>query len=251
LIIFLRVNLYNKIFSFEKPNGFVPFHAFPAPAIASALHSKKKIVMRRSKYGYLLLALLVITGLAGTVTSTSLTSKERKFAANQLKDTRGNLMKSVKDLSAAQFDFKAAPDKWSIKECAVHIAVSEKRFWEALNAAMKQPANPEKRFEIKLTDEQVVLLVEEGSKRFGSGESLHLKDAQFKNVKDALETFKALRNEHIKYIKTTTEDLRNHVIQLPVGWIDCYQLCLLMAAYSNRHRERIENIKMDANFPSQ
>jgi hypothetical protein len=43
--------------------------------------------MRRSKYGYLLLALLVITGLAGTITSTSITAKERKLVAGYLKDT--------------------------------------------------------------------------------------------------------------------------------------------------------------------
>ena len=52
--------------------------------------------MRRSKYGYLLLALLVITGLAGTITSTSITSKERKLVASYLKDTKNDVLKSTK-----------------------------------------------------------------------------------------------------------------------------------------------------------
>src|SRR4030095_10936448 len=104
--------------------------------------------MRRSKYGYLLLALLVITGLAGTINSTSPTGKERKFAANHLKDTKGDFLKSVKGLSQIQLDFKVAPDAWSIKECAYHIAIAEKYFWRILESTMSTPANPHKRSQI-------------------------------------------------------------------------------------------------------
>jgi hypothetical protein len=206
--------------------------------------------MRRSKYGYLLLALLVITGLAGTLTSTSLTSKERKFAANHLKETKNDFLKSVKDLSKTQLDFKTAPDKWSVKECAYHIAIAEKNLWETLDAAMKQPANPEKRAEIKMTDDQIIKLLEDRSRKFKTTEKFEPQNTPFKTVDEALESFKILRNDHIKYMKNTTEDLRNHVAQLPVGWIDCYQICLFVSAHSNRHSQQIEEVKTDPNFPS-
>jgi len=206
--------------------------------------------MRRSKYGYLLLALLVITGLAGTITSTSISGKERKFAANHLKDTKNDVLKSVKGLSEAQLDFKAAPDRWSIKECVYHIAIAEKNLWQMLDADMKQPANPEKRPEIKMTDDQVINMLEDRSKKFKTTESFEPKNTPFKTLDAAMESFKSLRADHIKYIKTTTEDLRNHVAQLPVGWIDCYQICLFMSAHSNRHTQQIEEIKADPNFPS-
>jgi len=206
--------------------------------------------MRRSKYGYLLLALLVITGLAGTLTSTSLTSKERKFAANHLKETKSDFLKSVKDLSKSQLDFKPAPDKWSVKECAYHIAIAEKNLWETLDAAMKQPANPEKRSEIKMTDDQIIKLLEDRSRKFKTTEKFEPQNTPFKTLDEALESFKTLRNDHIKYMKNTTEDLRNHVAQLPVGWIDCYQICLFMSAHSNRHSQQIEEVKTDPNFPS-
>ena len=207
--------------------------------------------MRRSKYGYLLLALLVVTGLAGTITSTSLTSKERKFAANHLKDTKNDMVKSIKGLSETQLDFKAAPEKWSIKECAFHIAISEKNLWQMMDATMKQPANPEKRSEIKMTDDQVIKMLEDRSKKFKTRESFEPKNTPYKNLDEALESFKSLRALHVKYIKNTTEDLRNHVAQLPVGWIDCYQICLFMSAHSNRHTQQIEEIKTDPNFPKQ
>jgi hypothetical protein len=206
--------------------------------------------MRRSKYGYLLLALLVITGLAGTITSTSITSKERKFATSHLKETKSDVIKSVKGLSQAQLDFKAAPDKWSIKECTYHIAISEKNIWQMMETALNQPANPEKRSEIKLNDEQVIKILEDRSKKFKTTETFEPKNTPYKTMNEALESFKSLRADHIKYLKNTTEDLRNHVAQTPAGWIDCYQLCLFMSAHSNRHTQQIEEVKADPNFPS-
>jgi len=206
--------------------------------------------MRRSKYGYLLLALLVITGLAGTITSTSISSKERKFVASSLKDTRSDVLASLKGLSNHQLEFKASPDKWSIKECAYHIAISEKNLWDLLQAALKQPANPEKRSEIKWTDEQLIKVMEDRTNKVKTQPAFESVNTPYKTVEEALVAFKAERADHIKYIKGTTEDLRNHVVQMPFGWLDCYQLCLMISSYSNRHMQQIEEVKADPNFPS-
>jgi hypothetical protein len=44
-------------------------------------------MLKRTK-GCILLTTLVITGLAGTVKNSALTSQERKFAVSQLKESR-------------------------------------------------------------------------------------------------------------------------------------------------------------------
>ncbi|MFI5185577.1 MAG: DinB family protein [Chitinophagales bacterium] len=206
--------------------------------------------MRRSKYGYLLLALLVITGLAGTITSTSISGKERKFAVSSLKDTKNDVLKCVKDLTEAQLDFKAAPDKWSIKECTYHIAISEKNLWDLLQATLKQPANPEKRSEIKWTDEQLISVMENRTSKVKTLPAIEPVNTPYKTLDEALESFKTTRANHIKYIKNTTEDLRNHVVQMSFGWLDCYQLCLMISAYSNKKMQQIKEVKLDPNFPS-
>ena len=207
--------------------------------------------MRRSKYGYILLALLVITGLAGTITSTSISSKERKFVVNLMKETKGGVIKSVKGLSTAQLDFKAAPDKWSVKECVYHISLAENNLWQMLETGLKQPANPEKRSGIKMTDDQLVKMMEDRSFKVKTTEALEPKNATWKSLDEALESFKATRANHIKYLKNTTEDLRNHVLQMPFGSLDCYQLCLMIASHSNRHTQQLNEVKADINFPKQ
>jgi hypothetical protein len=207
--------------------------------------------MRKSKYGYLLLVLLVATGLAGTITSTSITNKERKYATGLMKDTKADLIKSAKGLSETQLNFRAAPDRWSVKECVFHIALAEKNLWDLVETSLKQPANPEKRSEIKMTDEQLVKMMEDRSFKVKTSEPFEPKNATWKTIDEALDYFKDLRGEHIKYIKNTTEDLRNHVVKMPFGSLDCYQVCLMMASHSNRHTQQLNEVKADANFPKQ
>ena len=60
-----------------------------------------------------------------TPTSPTLSDKERKDAIEQLSKTEQGVFNSLKGLSDAQLNFKAAPDKWSISDCVKHIAKTE------------------------------------------------------------------------------------------------------------------------------
>jgi len=207
-------------------------------------------MLKRTK-GRLLLTLLVITGLAGTLKESSISKKERKSVIGLMKDTKADVLKSVKGLSETQLNFKASPDRWSVKECTYHIAISEKNLWDLLEGTMKAPANGEKRSEIKVTDDQLINMIEDRTTKVKTIAPFEPVNTPYKSQDEALNDFKSRRADHIKYMKSSTEDLRNHVAQMPFGWIDCYQLCLMMAAHSNRHKQQIEEVKADPNFPKQ
>jgi hypothetical protein len=206
--------------------------------------------MLKRRTGLYLLTLLVITGLAGTISDNTISKSERKNALSLMKDTYKDAVKATEGLTDTQLNYKAAPDKWSVKDCIFHIAGAEKLLWTLFEGAMKAPANPEKRSEIKLSDEQVVKMVEDRSFKAQAPEPIQPKNTGFSTLDDALADFKSSRMDHIKYMKNTTEDLRNHVVQLPVGWIDCYQLYLFIAAHSNRHTQQMNEVRADAVFPS-
>ena len=199
--------------------------------------------------GLYLLTLLVITGLAGTINNTSISKQERKTAIGLMKDTRSEVLKSVRGLSDAQLNFKAAPDRWSVKECMYHIAISEKNLWGLLEMTMKSPANPEKRAEIKISDEDLIKMIENRTTKVKTAEAFEPKNTPYKSLDEAIDAFKSMRADHIKYMKSTTEDLRNHVVQMPFGSIDCYQLSLMIAAHDDRHRQQIDEVKADHGFP--
>lgn len=207
--------------------------------------------MLKRTLGRSLLTLLVITGLAGAINDTSITQKERKAAVSFMKETKTEVQNSIKGLSASQLQFKAAPDKWSAADCIYHIAATEKALWSLLENTMKSPATPEKRAEIKVTDEEFIARLKDRSNKVKTSEKLQPENTGYTSVQAALEDFKKSRAEHIKYMKSSTEDLRNHVVQMPFGMIDCYQLCLMISAHSSRHVLQINEVKSDPAFPKQ
>lgn len=206
--------------------------------------------MIKRMMGRSLLTLLVITGLAGTIDNNTLTKENRKYATVLMKDTYKDAVKSVKGLSEAQLDYKAAPDKWSVKQCLYHIAATENGLWGMFEGAMKAPANPEKRSAIKVTDEQFVNMIKDRTQKAQAPEPFRPENIKYTSLDEALADFKVSRANHIKYIKTSTEDLRNHVVEMPFGWIDCYQLYLLLGAHSNRHTQQINEVKANSGFPA-
>ena len=70
---------------------------------------------------------------------------ERDRAMSHLHATRKAFLDSVAGLSDAQWNFKPAPERWSIAECAEHIAVSEDSLFDLLRQILKSPAAPEKK----------------------------------------------------------------------------------------------------------
>ena len=194
-----------------------------------------------------LLPLVAIMTFAAPAT---LTKKERKFAKEHLKDTKKDYVKTT-NLSEAQLKFKAAPDRWSVEECAMHIAVSEKMMWQMVEDALKQPPNPEMRAEIKMTDEQLIGAVQTRTQKFKAPEVIQPQNSGFKNAAEAISSFKATRDKAIEFINGTAADLRNHVIKSPLGVLDAYQVVLLMSAHSNRHTQQMKEVMADPNFPKQ
>lgn len=207
-------------------------------------------MLKRTK-GRLLLTLLVITGLAGTLNDTTITSKERKFAVNHLKETKVQLLKSLKGLSDAQLNFKPSPDRWSVKECLYHIILTEDLLWSSFESTMKKPATPEKRSEIKLADEDIIKMIGNRTHKVKTFEKLEPVQGAWKSTEEAINAFKETRTKHLKYVKSTTEDLRNHIFTTPLGAMDGYQYLLFMSSHSDRHTQQIYEVKADPNFPKQ
>ena len=180
-----------------------------------------------------------------------LTKKERKFAKEHLKETKKDLLKTVEGLSPAQLTFRVDSSRWSVEDCIKHIAMAEMGLWKSIQDGLSQPPNPEKRSEIKMTDDQLVKAIQDRSAKFQAPEQLQPRNTPFKSAAEALSSFKESRNKLISYIDDTQEDLRNHVINFPVGVMDAYQLVLLISAHSNRHTQQIKEVMADPNFPKQ
>jgi len=186
---------------------------------------------------------------AYSVKESGISKKEKKAAISYLEETRDDLQATINGLTEDQFNFKPAADKWSIKECLQHIAASEAALWQMCDGALKAPANPEKRSEIKVTDEQLMKMISDRSTKRQTIDPLKPENSTYTTALDAANAFKASREKLIKYVKNSKDDMRNHVAETPLGAIDAYQIVLFIGAHSNRHTQQMAEVLADPNFP--
>lgn len=180
-----------------------------------------------------------------------LSKKERKYAVHHLKDSQKAVLKTIKGLSDAQLNFKPSADQWSIDGCVKHIAVSEKAIFGMIEEALKQPASPEKRANIKTSDEELVKMIESREKKVQTMDPLKPENTPFASTQEALASFNESREKVIDYVQSTKDDMRNHVVELPMGHFDAYQMLLFLSAHSARHNRQMEEIKAHPDFPKE
>lgn len=195
-------------------------------------------MFKRTK-GYLLLTMLVLTGLAGRLQSDTLSGKERHYLVKELKTSGSAFEKVIDGLSDKQLNFKTVKNTLSIKDCIYQLVSIENSLWNAAKTSLQQETNIVQKSNIN--DAALTSFVEYLP--------LPYKKLKFSNVKGALHLFKQERKDILRYINTSTENARIHVVATPVGNFDAYQLLLLNAIYTNYYMQQIEKIKSIHNFP--
>ena len=194
--------------------------------------------------------LLSLTALAAPASPQALTQQERERGMSELHATRKLFLDSVAGLSDAQWNFKPAPEVWSVAECAEHIALSEDRLYELVTQnLMKTPADPQKKAEVRGKDEQILEKTIDRSQKFQAPEMLR-PTHQWASKDDLIAHFKESRDRTIAYVESTQDDLRAHFVPHPAfKLLDGYQWVLLISAHSHRHTLQIEEVKANQNFP--
>jgi hypothetical protein len=182
--------------------------------------------------------------------SRPLTAEERDVALKSLQATRDGFLQSIAGLSEKQWRFKPAPDRWSIAEVAEHITVSESTILGLVQTKfVAGPATPERRAEVKFTDDQLLTRIPDRSHKAQAPEILK-PTGRWANREELTKAFESERQATMEYVKTTQEDLRDHFGPHPsLGTLDAYQWILLISAHSERHTKQIEEVKADPNFP--
>src|SRR5262252_186236 len=110
----------------------------------------------------------------------------------------------VRGLSPAQLEYKASPDRWSIREVVSHLAVAEPDYWREIQRALKTPPDMKDQ-RSQATDADVMWYGIDRVVHTKTGGG-HEKVDTYKDLGEALGKFQALRATMIEYIKTTNDD---------------------------------------------
>ena len=191
------------------------------------------------------------TGQAATsapAAATPLTQADRDKALKYLEETRQGVVDATKGLSEAQWNFKPAPDRWSVAECMEHIALAED-FMRGLvvDKVMKAPARREL-VDLAQVDEMVITMIPDRSHKRQAPDPLKPVN-HFGSPDASLKHFMDSRTTTEGYL-TKTAGLRDHAIMSPLGKdLDGYEWILFIGAHSKRHTEQILEVKADPKFP--
>jgi hypothetical protein len=196
---------------------------------------------------------LAIALLLAAEGSQTLTQEERDRAVAELEGSKKAFLDATKGLSPAQWNFKSAPERWSVAECSEHIALAEGFIFGLVSEKiMKAPANPEKRDAAKGKDELIVKILQDRSYKATAPEPIDPAKHGLMTPVESVKLFQDSRAHTIEYIKTTQEDLRDHLFDHPVpaiGTLDGYQWIMLISGHTRRHTAQILEVKADASFP--
>lgn len=185
----------------------------------------------------LVLACVAATAFAG----------DKEDLVAQLTRTEQRLVDSVAGLTEAQWNYKAAPDRWSIAECTEHITAAEPMIRKMITDAMAKDLTAEMLTTSK-QDEKILKGVIDRTQKFKAPEPL-IPTNRFGSPAAAMEAFKKERAETIK-LAGGDVDLRTHGDKhFLFGPLDAQGWFLFLSGHSERHTLQIEEVKASPGYP--
>ncbi|PYX27928.1 MAG: hypothetical protein DMG77_17200 [Acidobacteria bacterium] len=201
------------------------------------------------RHALISLLVLVISSSLATYAQ-SLTQADRDKAMQYLESTRQGVIDATKGLSATQWNFKSAPDRWSVAECTEHIAAAEDFIRGMIvEKVMKSPPRPAGE-DVAAIDSMVVAQIPDRSHKAQAPDPLKPTN-RYGSPDGSLKHFLEARATTEDFLKNTN-DLREHAMMGPMGKnLDGYEFILFIAGHSERHTKQIAEVKADPNFPKQ
>jgi len=196
-------------------------------------------------------AMTVVLALAGAASAKAqdVSQADKERALQYLESTKNGVLDATRGLSDAQWNFKSAPDRWSVAEVVEHLAAAEDLLrGMTQEQVMKSPAVPVRdAVETRKADEGVLMMVPDRSHKAQAPEPLKPTN-RFGSPAAAQKHFVESRAATEEYLKSTP-GLRAHLGDSPLGKLDGYEFVLFIAAHSERHTKQMLEVKADPNFP--
>jgi hypothetical protein len=189
-----------------------------------------------------------------TLSCPELTPEQIAKASRHLMQTRDVLLESLTGLSAAQWQFKPAPDRWSVAEVLEHIILVETAILSNVRATIEAPLAPLE-WEPSQLDDFILNEVprrtryadRQGPPKFTAAPPLC--PAGRWSTTEAVAIFLDRREQNLQML--TPALLRGRVILHPaLGPWDGYQWLLAAGSHCSRHTSQIREVKEEPDFPS-
>ena len=177
----------------------------------------------------------------------ALTPAEREPILESLKMTTMKLMHMSEHHTAEEWNWKPAPDRWSLGEVAEHILVTEQGILEALKGPFNESTTSlSEKASMPVT--QIAAIMRDRSTKFQAPAQV-TPSGRWATPAAWREAFEANRKALIEFAESGA-DLHGHVLPHPAfGMMDGEQWLAFLAYHTERHVMQAEEVMHDANFP--
>ncbi|NNG16437.1 MAG: DinB family protein [Gemmatimonadales bacterium] len=190
---------------------------------------------------------LVLALVPALLQAQALADAERAPLLESLKMTHEKLMHMSEHLTAEQWNWKPAADRWSVGEVAEHILVTEQSFMEVLDGPfLESTVAMSEKAEMPAT--QIAAIMRDRSAKFQAPPAAK-PTGRWSSQADFMKAFKQQRKGTIKFVKGDA-DLHGHVYQNPAfGMLDGEQWLAFIAYHGERHVLQAEEVMHNEGFP--
>ena len=179
-----------------------------------------------------------------------LTQQDRDTLIKDLERSRTVFLEAIADVETeAQWNYKPAPDRWSVAECAAHIIAAEEYFRQNVAGAMKSPAMTPAASQAE-RDATIAKMIRDRSQRFQAPTQLEPAGKAVPKAQ-AIAEFNATRNTTLEYVRTTKDALRDHSTGAPPNQMTAYQLMLMLSGHTERHTAQLLEVKASPGYSKQ
>jgi DinB superfamily len=178
-----------------------------------------------------------------------MTSEERAHLLHLLEDSENEYLSLIEDVNQAQWNWRPAPDRWSVGQTAEHIMQAEVILFLKLKRALQSPANPDWKTQ---TGGKTALLERVMLDRGQKADAPEQTRPQGLSKGEAVRRFKGLRERIIKFAAETQIPLQEHTAEHPFpafATLNAYQWLLMVPFHAMRHHHQIAEVKATPGYP--
>jgi len=179
-----------------------------------------------------------------------LTQADRDKLLQDLEHSRQVFLSAIADVKTeAQWNYKPAPDRWSVGECAAHIIAAEDYFRQGISDALKSPPLPAQQ-QSNAGDAVIAKIVRDRSTKYKAPGPLE-PAGKVKPKAESIADFEAARAKTLEYIRTTQDALREHGSGVPPQVTSAYQMVLMLSGHTERHTAQLLEVKASPGYPKE
>jgi len=194
--------------------------------------------------------LVVLSAAIISAAEPTLTKEERDHALQLLVDSQAEFLNLTSGLNESQWNYKPAPDRWSVGETAQHIVLAEGALFSKLEEAITSAPNPDWEAKTAGKTEFIERVMPDRSHKAQAPEPLQPHDHWTRE--ETIAKYKETRARTLKILNDPDAPLKNHTSEHPFpvfGTLNAYQWLIYIPLHNVRHNQQIAEVRNSPGFP--